>query len=288
MSETASFGHLRVAAFESRRAEDMERLIARFGGVPSVSPSMREVPLEHNQAAIDFANRLITGGIDVIIFLTGVGTRTLVRQVERHVNREQFLAAVSDIKSVVRGPKPQAALRELGLTPTFVVPEPNTWRELLATLDEKLPVANLVVGLQEYGVSNRSLLAGLEARGAIVDAVHVYDWVLPEDCSPLERNIRKIAAGEIDVAMFTSANQVVNLLKLAEDLGLADDLRAGLRKVVVASIGPSTSEMLREEELPVDFEPSHPKMGHLVAELAEQAAELVRRKQLGPSQLPGK
>ena len=96
---------------------------------------MSEVPLAHNQAAIDFANRLITGQIDVVIFLTGVGTRQLVAQVERNVDRERFLAAVSDIKTVARGPKPLAALKELGITPTIVVPEPNTWRELLTTLD---------------------------------------------------------------------------------------------------------------------------------------------------------
>src|SRR4029077_9024580 len=129
---------------------------------------MREVALDRNQAAIDFANRLITGGIDVVIFFTGVGTRILVQQVERHVDRARFLAAVSDIKSVVRGPKPLAVLKELGITPTLTVPEPNTWREALSTLDQQLPVANLVVGLQEYGVTNRSLVAGLEARGATV------------------------------------------------------------------------------------------------------------------------
>jgi uroporphyrinogen decarboxylase len=277
-ADATSFAGLRVAAFESRRAEEIARMIARCGGVPLVSPSMREVPLERNQAAIDFANRLITGGIDVIIFLTGVGTRHLVAQIERYVDRERFLAAVSDIKSVVRGPKPLMALRELGITPTVVVPEPNTWRELLSTLDEKLPVANLVVGLQEYGITNRSLIAGLEARGAMVEAVHVYDWALPEDCGPLEQNIRRIIAGEVDVAMFTSANQVVNMLKLADELGLVDDLRTALRKVVVFSIGPTTSEMLRNEDLPVDMEPSHPKMGHLVTESASRAVSLLEHK----------
>jgi len=272
-----TFGGLRVASFESRRADDIERMIARFGGVPFVSPSMREVSVGHNRAAIDFANRLMTGEIDVVIFLTGVGTRILIEQVERHVDRARLLAAVSDVKSVVRGPKPLTALKELGITPTIVVPEPNTWRELLATLDAQLPVANLVVGLQEYGVTNRSLVAGLEARGAKVESVHVYDWALPEDCGPLEQNIRRIAAGEIDVAMFTSANQVLNLLKLASDLGIADEVRAGFRHLVVASIGPTTSEMLRNEELPVDMEPSHPKMGHLVTEAAERASELLAR-----------
>jgi uroporphyrinogen decarboxylase len=267
-----------VAAFESRRAEDMERLIAKRGGIPLVSPSMREVALERNQAAVDFANRLITGGVDVVIFLTGVGTRILIQQVQRYVDRERFLAAISDIKSVVRGPKPLAVLRELGIPPTLAVPEPNTWREVLATLDQHLPVANLVVGLQEYGVTNRSLIAGLEARGATVDAVHVYDWALPQDSGPLEQNIRRIVAGQIDVALFTSGNQVLNLLKLADDLGLADDLRAGFRNIVVASIGPTTSEMLREQDLPVDLEPSHSKMGHLVNETAEQAAAILDRK----------
>src|SRR5262245_39916834 len=223
----------------------MVRLIAKRGGVAFVSPSMREVWVERNQAAIDFANRLITGGIDVVIFLTGVGARLLVEQIQRHVDRDRFLAAVSDIKSVVRGPKPLAVLKEFGIVPTITVPEPNTWRELRATLDEKLPVANLVVGLQEYGVRNRSLIAGLEARGATVDSIHVYDWALPADCGPLEQNIRRIAAGEIDVAMFTSANQVLNLLKLSNDLGMADEVRAGFRNIVVASIGPTTSEMLR-------------------------------------------
>jgi uroporphyrinogen decarboxylase len=185
---------------------------------------------------------------------------------------------VSDIKSVARGPKPLVVLRELGIMPTITVPEPNTWREVLSTLDQSLPVANLVVGVQEYGVTNRSLIAGLEARGAKVDAIHVYDWALPEDCGPLEQNIRRIVAGEIDVAMFTSGNQVFNLLKLADELGLADEVRAGFRNIVVASIGPTTSEMLRGEELPVDMEPSHPKMGHLVIEAAERAPEILARK----------
>ena len=256
----------------------MANMIAKRGGIAFVSPSMREVALDRNDVAIDFANRLITGGIDVIIFMTGVGTCILVQQIERHVDRERFLAAVSDIKSVVRGPKPLAVLKEWGITPTITVPEPNTWREVLSSLDQKLPVANQVVGLQEYGVPNRSLVAGLEARGAIVDSIHVYDWALPEDCGPLEENIRRIAAGEIDVAMFTSGNQVFNLLKLAEELNLADEVRAGLQRIVVASIGPTTSEMLRGESLPVDMEPSHPKMGHLVVEASERAAEILTRK----------
>jgi uroporphyrinogen decarboxylase len=145
-------------------------------------------------------------------------------------------------------------------------------------LDRNLPVANLVVGLQEYGVTNPSLIAGLEARGATVHRVRVYDWDLPEDTKSLVDNVRRIVAGEIDVAMFTSAQQVANLLKLADDLGHIEELRAGFRRIVVASIGPTTSEMLRSRGLPVDMEPKHPKMGHLVQEAAHRAGELLNRK----------
>jgi uroporphyrinogen decarboxylase len=276
--DEANFGGLHVAAFESRRAEEMARLIERFGGVPHVAPSLREVPLEANPDAVDFANRLICGQIDVVVLMTGVGTRHLVAQIERHVDRQRFLDALSDVTTVVRGPKPTAVLREWGITPKHKVPEPNTWREVLETIDGAVPIANQVVGVQEYGKPNVSLTAGLEARGATVRTVKVYGYDFPADTKPLENLLRELAAGKIDVVMFTSAHQVINVLRLAEQLGLGDAVRAAFHKTVVASIGPTTSESLVDCDLEVDLEPEHSKMGHLVQAAAAQAPRLVRRK----------
>lgn len=273
-----NFAGLSVAAFESRRADEMARMIEKLGGRPSVSPSMREVPLEDFRGAVDFANRLLTGEIEVVIFMTGVGARALLAGIERHVDRQRFLDALTDTITVVRGPKPLAVLKEWGIEPTHRVPEPNTWRELLRTIDAEVPVANRKVVLQEYGIPNASLVAGLEARGATVVPVRVYTWDFPEDTRPLEENARRIAAGEIDVALFTSANQVRNLLEMSERLDLASQVRAAFERIVVASIGPTTSDVLREYGLPVDLEPEHPKMGHLVAEAAERSGELLKRK----------
>jgi uroporphyrinogen decarboxylase len=272
------FAGLRVAAFESRRAVEMARLIERAGGVPSVSPSMREVPIGENRDAVDFAHRVMTGQIDMIIFMTGVGVRHLISEVERHVDRQRLLAAISDITTIVRGPKPAAVLKELGLVATYRVPEPNTWREVLSTIDQHISVAQQTVGLQEYGQPNASLVAGLEARGAHVHSVKVYRWDLPLDLGPLESNVRAIAAGQIDVVLFTSSHQVVNVLRMAERLKLAAQLRQGLAQTLVASIGPTTSETLREFEFHVDLEPEHSKMGHLVSAAASRAGELARRK----------
>ncbi|QDU54259.1 uroporphyrinogen decarboxylase [Aeoliella mucimassa] len=277
--QSRNFAGLHVASFESRRADDMQRLIERAGGQAHVSPSMREVPNPDPRPAIEFANRLMTGQIDLFVLMTGVGTQHFVDQVERHVGKQRLLDAISDTTTLVRGPKPTAVLKQLGITPSLRVPEPNTWRELLNTLDASFPVANLTVGLQEYGVSNPSLIAGLEARGAKVDQLQVYTWDFPEDSAPLEANIRLLADGKLDIAMFTSANQVHNVLKMADDLGLADAVRQAARQTVFASIGPTCSDALRELELPVDFEASPPKMGILVNRLAEQSHELVARKQ---------
>jgi uroporphyrinogen-III synthase len=106
----------------------------------------------------------------------------------------------------------------------------------------------------------------------------VYQWALPDDLAPLEAGARAIVDGQIDVVLFTTATQVVHLLKVAETLGIRDAVRTGLRNCVVASIGPTTSEEMREQGIEPDFEPTHPRMGFLVREAAERTGEILRGK----------
>ena len=253
-------------------------MIEKQAGVALVSPSMRESPVSDDRKAIEFAHRLLAGQIDAMLLLTGVGTRMFVEQVERHVGRQRLLDALADIPTVVRGSKTAATMRDLGLKPTFRAPAPDTWREVLATFDTQLPVANLTIGLQEYGDSNTSLIAGLEARGATVDRVQVYRWELPEDCGPLEANAKRLAAGEIDVVLFTSANQANHLFAVAERLRMAGAVLEGLQRAVIVSIGPTTSERLRSLDLPVDLEATPHTMGRLVLDAAEHCHTLRERK----------
>ncbi len=269
---------LRVVAFESRRAKDMEKMIEQTGGIAYVSPSMREVPTPDHQPAINFSNRILVGEIDAVIFTTGVGIKTLLEHIDRHIDQQRFLDTLSDITTIARGPKPAAVLRKLGVTPTLEVSEPNTWREILTTLDAQFPVTNLTIGLQEYGIPNTSLIAGLEARGATVETVQVYQWEFPEDTTLFEANIHRLLAREADVVLFTSANQAVHLLQLADRLNLKEELLAALQQLVVISIGPTTSELLRQKKIPVDREPSRPKMGHLVQEALAQAPQILAHK----------
>ena len=159
-------GGLRVVSFESRRATEMAELIRRHGGEPISAPSMREVPLSENRQALDYVARLAAGEVDIVILMTGVGLRTLARAVAVEWPPERLAAALRRATLVARGPKPVAALRELGLEPDVTVPEPNTWREILATLDAQLAVAGKRVAVQEYGVTNTEFIDGLAARGA--------------------------------------------------------------------------------------------------------------------------
>jgi len=275
------FAGLRVLSLESRRAPEMAKLIATFGGNATVAPSMREVPIESNTEAQGFTRALLAGGFDLLILLTGVGTRALTRVAETVCPREDFISALRRLPVVARGPKPMAVLKELEVPVALAVPEPNTWRELLAALDgktETLPIQGKRVAVQEYGASNPQLLAGLSKRGAQVTRVPVYEWALPEDTGPLRAAVTSIANGNVDVAVFTTSVQVIHLLKIAEEMHLAEKIRGAFGKILVGSIGPVTSEALREHDLPVDFEPSHPKMGFLVNELAQRSAELLQRK----------
>jgi uroporphyrinogen-III synthase len=283
----SAFAGLRVLALESRRAAELSKLISTYGGQPVIAPSMREIPLESNTEALGFAARLFAGEFDMVIFLTGVGSRALLAVVETVHKRDDYVAALQRLKVVARGPKPVAALREIGVIPALTVPEPNTWREVLHALDEAanttagIRLSGARVAVQEYGVSNPELLDGLAERGAHVTRVPVYQWALPEDLTPLRAAIQALAEGNVDVVLFTTSVQAAHLFQVAAEMNLAEAMRSGLRRAVVASIGPTTSEELSSRGIKPDLQPSHPKMGFLVKETAERAAELLRKKQQG-------
>ena len=267
-----------VASFESRMATEIARLIERYGGRPLVVPVLREVPLEDNSAALQLGTQLLAGRIDMLIFLTGVGTTALFDLLKSRYSWSSIVSALQRIAIVARGPKPVAALRAVGLQATVTVPEPNTWVDLVSTLDQYRPVKGLRVAVQEYGISNPDLVKALEQRGAEVFAVPIYKWALPEDLGPIRHALDEIIAGRANVILITNAVQVDHVMQVLEQDGKVQQFREALRKIVVASIGPTASERLHHHGWPVDVEPSHPKMGILVKEVSEQVSSLLDRK----------
>ena len=269
------FDGLRILSLESRRAAEIEKLIRSQGGVPFVAPSMREVPLESNPAAFQFAERLFAGEFDMVIFLTGVGIRLLGKILETRWPLTELQDALRKVTIVARGSKPIAVLREWQVPVTVAVPEPNTWHEILAALENR---KEKKIAIQEYGRPSAELIDGLRARGVEVTSFPVYQWDLPEDTAPLREAVKRLCDRQFDVAIFTTSIQVNHLLRIANEMNCEDPARSALKQMMIASVGPTTSETLTESGIPADFEPSHPKMGFLINEAAANAARILSSK----------
>ncbi|HEY0982745.1 MAG TPA: uroporphyrinogen-III synthase [Schlesneria sp.] len=267
---------LRVCSFESRRASEMKSLIERNGATATIAPSMREIPLDDNPAVFKFVEELVAGRIDIVVFMTGVGATALLAAVETRYSREDFLAALARTVVVVRGPKPTAVLRGWDVRIAHRAPEPNTWREVYQLLESTGPLAGRRIAIQEYGQPSVELYNAIESRQGTVVPVPVYQWALPHDLAPLRSAIHGTIAGDFDLMLFTSAQQLNHVLAVAEEDGLREKwLEAANRTSVIASIGPTASENLRAQGVRVDVEPTRSTMGALVKEAVAAAGPLL-------------
>ncbi len=269
----------------------MRSLIERNGGAATIAPAMKEVALGITDEIRTFHDRLLEGSLDLLIFLTGVGTEALAAAIETEHSREQLLELMQQCRIVVRGPKPFAVLRKWNVRVDARAAEPNTWHEVVqsvlevaassladkpAASDESTkPLNSCRIAVQEYGEPSSELYAELENLGADVLPVPVYKWSLPDDTSPVEAAIESTIRGEVDVVLFTTAQHLVHVLEVAEKREQKDAWLAAVRRCMIASIGPTASERIVECGLPVDFQPTHPHMGHLVREALQAAPELL-------------
>lgn len=277
------FNGLRILALETRHGAQISGIVRAFGGEPLVVPAVREMQLESQEHALQFASGLMQGEFDLVIFLTELGVRTLVDVVASKYDRELFLSSLRTVRIAARGPKPAAALRELNIPVTVTAPQPCTWRELMASLEEEFGTAlrGMRVAVQEYAASNPEFLLALAENCSGVTRVPLYQWSLPEDVQPLRECVLALAGRQIDVVLFTTAIQVIHLFHVATQMSCTESLRTGLQSAVVLSIGPNTTEELGRHAIAPDFEPSHPRIESLLNEAAPQVAELIERKRSG-------
>jgi len=270
------FAGLRVLSLESRRAKEMEALIRREGGDPFIAPSVQERALEDHGEAIRFVERLEANEFDLVVIMTGTGLAFLRDPVVAHSSADRLGAALRRVTLVSRGPKPLPILRELGARAQIVVPEPNTWREIVeavATRTERR------IAIQEYGRPNLEMNAALEKLGASVTPVVLYRWELPADVGPLQIAARDLAGRRFDVILFTSSIQLDHLMIIANSLELQSQVTSALQEyTAIASVGPVMTASLEAAGLPVELIPVHPKMGALVKVASDTAAAVLAKK----------
>jgi len=246
---------------------ELSDLVRRLGGVPYSAPAVREVPrLEQVPALID---ALSERRFSIVVFLTGVGVMALMREAERLGRLEEALTALRATTIACRGPKPSAALNRYNVPIQIKAIEPYTTLELLDGLSG-VDLSAKGVALVHYGEPNHVLANELTARGARLEEWCLYEWLLPEDIRPLAALVGHLIDRRVDAIAFTSQIQCRNLVRLAAEVGKADELVSVLNDhTIVAAIGPVCAAALRAQGITPDVQPAHPKMGPLIAALAD-------------------
>lgn len=273
-----SFAGLRVLSLESRRAKEIEAQIRRLDGDAFVAPSVEERALEDHSDALRFLEQLEAGEFDLVVCMTGAGIAFLRDVVSVHASVDQLAKALQRVTIVCRGPKPVPVLRAMEVPVHVIVPEPNTWKEIVDAIAGR---SERRIAVQEYGRPNLELMRALEDLGARVTPVAIYRWQLPGDLAPLEEAARRLADRAFDVVLFTSSIQLDHLFEVARAAGIEEKVTETLREyVAIASVGPVMTASLESYGLPVDIIPNHPKMGSLVKAAAECATDVLAKKRI--------
>lgn len=276
MTSDKPLSGLNAVCFESRLSESAANLLEKYGADVISAPSMQEVPLEKHDEVFRFGKELFNGEIDILICTTGVGTQMLIDTLETKYESDEILDALRSVTTVVRGPKPIRVLKKHNVPFEISVPEPNTWKEILETMDNHEKTANLrgkKAAVKEYGETNENLLGELKQRGADVLPVRVYRWELPDDTGPLINGIEAVLEGNVDMALFTSKTQIHHVMQMASERGLDTHLQKALNDLFVASIGPVCSSGLHSYGIMVDFEPTRSKLGIFIKEISYQLGD---------------
>jgi uroporphyrinogen-III synthase/uroporphyrinogen III methyltransferase/synthase len=182
--------------------------------------------------------------------------------VERTVARLGALgvspAALGALRLAAVGPATAERLAREVREPDLV-PAEATGEAMAAALAPR--VRGKRVLLPRPGEGRAELIEGLAAAGADVTAVEAYR-TLPASADAIRPLAGWLEAGEVDAVAFASPSAVKAVVR-----GLGGQV-ALLRRVVLAAIGPTTAEALREAELEVGVQPAR----HTGADLADAIA----------------
>jgi uroporphyrinogen-III synthase len=234
----------RIVVPETRELDLFAQMLERHGATALRCPlvAIRDVA---DAAPVEaWLRRFIAAPPDDLILLTGEGLGRLVGFAQRAGIDAAFVAALSNVRKITRGPKPARRLHTLGLKPDVAAAEPTTAGVIAAFAGENL--AGRRVAVQLYPDPNPALLAFLHAAGARVDPVLCYAYASESEDRLVAEVIDAMAAGEVDLIAFTSSPQVRRLRDVAATSGRDAALGTGLKRTTVAAVGPVVARAVEE------------------------------------------
>jgi len=240
---TGRLADLRILVPESRELDLFAGMLEAEGASTLRCPLVTILDLEDPAPAEAWLRRLVEDAFDDLIFLTGEGLRRLIGVAMRAGMRDEAVAAIGRLRTIIRGPKPAKALREIGLAPGVSAAAPTT-DGVIATLAE-LDLKGHRVGVQLYpGNPNAKLLEALAAAGAVAEVIVPYRYASDVETDAVEAAIRAMANGGIDFIAFTSTPQWDRLVKVAAERNVEPEFRLGLGRTRIAVAGPVVGQVI--------------------------------------------
>jgi len=246
----------RILILETREEAQFSRLLAEQGADVLQCPmfTIHDAP---DPAPVEaWIRGCIARPCDDLVLMTGEGLRRLMK-VARRIDVEQaFIAAVGKARKFARGPKPGRALREIGLEPQVTTEKPTS--EGIAEMLSRFDLDGHRVGLQLYPDRDHSALIGaIAAQGAEVDTVLPYVYDAQAADANIVTAIEEMARGRVDAIALTSSGQVRRLVEVARAHDCEAQLREGLARTPIASVGPVVSDELKSHGLRTDIDPAN-------------------------------
>jgi uroporphyrinogen-III synthase len=259
-----------IALAEGRQLEELARMLEREGARILRCPliSMHDSP--NTDGVLAWIRQLIADRFSLLVLMTGEGVRRLLGFAERAGIREAYVQALGRTPNLTRGPKPNQALKELGLNATQVADSPTT-AGLIATLSQ-MQLEGQHVALTRHGNANPELEDFLHQSGALVYPVQPYVYAPAAEEERVVSLMESLAAGTVDVFVFTSSPQVDRLYEVAEKQGRLALLDQGLRRTRVAAVGPVVADNLRHRLAPVHI---CPEQGFVMKNLVQMIKKTV-------------
>jgi uroporphyrinogen-III synthase len=234
-----------IAVPETREVDLFVRMLEAEGAKTFRCPLVAILDAPNPAPIIEWLHQLAAGQFHDVVLLTGEGLRRLKGFAERANVWDAVHNGLAGVRTIVRGPKPAKALREIGLAPTLSAEAPTT-AGVIATMSQ-LDLSKSCVGVQLYGQEpNDPLATFLAAAGAEASFVAPYLYAPKSDDDRVADLIDRLARGEFDALALTSSSQVDRLFEVAANLGRADQLKKSLHDVVVAAVGPVVGARLRD------------------------------------------
>jgi uroporphyrinogen-III synthase len=244
-----------VAVPETRELDMFVRMLEERGARAIRCPLVAIVDAPDPAPVEAWLGRFAAGEHHDLVLMTGEGLRRLVGFAERDGRRDAFVARLAQVRKVTRGPKPERALRELGLRSDLAAATPTAAGVITALAG--LELRGRTVGIQLYPDGALApLYDAIAQAGARSDPVLPYAYASAADDRRVVELIERLASGEIDVIAFTSSPQLRRLVAVAEANGLMPRLRDGLTRSKVAAVGPVIASSLEELGVRVDVMPS--------------------------------